>query len=105
MASGLGCRIMFHGHPATMERIKAELKKYAPIEASFYETDGGNDLKRLSKIIKEDHLLIVVSARKGSISYRPSLDHVFVQLQRDYQNTSIMLIYPSGYKVEGGETH
>ena len=105
MASGLGCRIMYHGHPDTMVRIKAELKKHAPIEAAFFETDGGNDLKRLSKIIHADHLLIIVSARRGSISFRPSLDHIFTQLQRDYQDTSIMLIYPSGYKVEGGETH
>ena len=105
MASGLGCRIMYHGHPDTMARIKAELKNYAPIEAAFFETDGGNDLKRLSKIIHDDHLLIIVSARRGSISFRPSLDHIFTQLQRDYQDTPIMLIYPSGYKVEGGETH
>ena len=105
MANGLGCRMMYHGHPDTMAKIKAELKKYAPIAADFFETDGGNDLKRLAKIIKKDHLLIVVSARRGSISFRPSLDHVFVQLQRDYQETSVLLIYPSGYKVEGGETH
>jgi Kef-type K+ transport system membrane component KefB len=105
MASGLGCRIMYHGHPDTTAKIKLELKKHAPIDASFFETDGGNDLKRLAQVIKKDHLLIIVSARKGSISFRPSLDHIFVQLQRDYQDTSIMLIYPSGYKVEGGETH
>lgn len=105
MASGLDCRIMYHGHPSTMERIKEQLKDCPPVNAQFFETDGGNDLKRLSKIIKEDHLLIIVSARRGSISFRPSLDHVFVQLQRDYQNTSVLLIYPNGYKVEGGETH
>lgn len=105
MASGLGCRIMYHGHPDTMERIKLELKKHAPVDASFFDTDGGNDLKRLAQVIHSDHLLVIVSARKGSISYRPSLDHIFVQLQRDYQDTSILLIYPSGYKVEGGETH
>ena len=105
MASGLGCRIMFHGHPDTLVKIKDELKNHAPIEASFYETDGGNDLKRLAQVIHKDHLLIIVSARKGSISFRPSLDHIFVQLQRDYQETSFLLIYPSGYKVEGGETH
>ena len=105
MASGLGCRIMYHGHPDTMERIKLELKKHAPVDASFFDTDGGNDLKRLAQVIHSDHLLVIVSARKGSISYRPSLDHIFVQLQRDYQDTPIMLIYPSGYKVEGGETH
>ena len=105
MASGLGCRIAYHGHTDTMAKIKLELKKHAPIDASFFETDGGNDLKRLAQVIKKDHLLIIVSARKGSISFRPSLDHIFVQLQRDYQDTPIMLIYPSGYKVEGGETH
>lgn len=105
MASGLDCKIMYHGHPDTMARIKEELKKHEPIETHFFETDGGNDLKRLSKIIHKDHLLIIVSARRGSISFRPSLDHIFVQLQRDYQDTSVLLIYPSGYKVEGGETH
>ena len=105
MASGLGCRIMFHGHPDTLVKIKDELKNHAPIDASFYDTDGGNDLKRLAQVIHKDHLLIIVSARKGSISFRPSLDHIFVQLQRDYQETSFLLIYPSGYKVEGGETH
>ena len=105
MSSGLGCKIMYHGHTDTLARIKAELTKHAPIAASFFETDGGNDLKRLAQVIHKDHLLIIVSARKGSISYRPSLDHIFVQLQRDYQDTSILLIYPSGYKVEGGETH
>lgn len=105
MASGLGCRIMYHGHPDTMEKIKKMLKGLAPVEAQFLPTDGGNDLKRLSRIINDDHLLIIVSARRGSISFRPSLDHVFTQLQRDYQNTSVLLIYPNGYKIEGGETH
>ena len=105
MSSGLGCKIMYHGHPDTLARIREELKNHAPIAASFFETDGGNDLKRLAQVVHKDHLLIIVSARKGSISFRPSLDHIFVQLQRDYQDTSILLIYPSGYKVEGGETH
>ena len=105
MSSGLGCKIMYHGHPDTLARIKEELKIHEPIAATFFETDGGNDLKRLAQVIHKDHLLIIVSARKGSISFRPSLDHIFVQLQRDYQDTPIMLIYPSGYKVEGGETH
>lgn len=72
-----------------------------PVNSEFYETDGGNDLKRLSSIIADDHLLIIVSARRGSISFRPSLDHVFVQLQRDYRETSVLLIYPNGYTIDG----
>lgn len=105
MASGLDRKIMYHGHPDTMSKIQQMLNNYDPIDAQFFETDGGNDLKRLASIIHDDHLLIIVSARRGSISFRPSHDHIFVQLQRDYQNTSVLLIYPGAYKVEGGETH
>lgn len=105
MASGLDCKIMYHGHPDTMSKIQQMLNNYDPIDAQFFETDGGNDLKRLASIIHDDHLLIIVSARRGSISFRPSHDHIFVQLQRDYQNTSVLLIYSGAYKVEGGETH
>ena len=100
MASGLGCKVNYHGHPDTMALIEQYIKSNATIEAEFFPTDGGNDLKRLAKIIRNDHLLVIVSARKGSISFRPSLDHVFTQLQRDYQETSVLLIYPNGYSVD-----
>ena len=102
MAVGLDCKIIYHGHIDTMAHIKNKLKHDAvPINCEYCETDGGNDLKRLSSIIADDHLLIIVSARRGSISFRPSLDHVFVQLQRDYRETSVLLIYPNGYTVDG----
>lgn len=100
MAAGLGCKVYYHGHPDTMALIEKFIKVHGHIEAEFYATDGGNDLKRLSKIINHDHLLVIVSARRGSISFRPSLDHVFTQLQRDYQETSVLLIYPNGYSVD-----
>ncbi len=101
MAVGLGCKVIYHGHPASIEQIKKRHRGISGVNAEFCETDGGNDLKRLSQIIADDHLLIIVSARRGSISFRPSLDHVFVQLQRDYRETSIMLIYPNGYTLDG----
>ena len=101
MAAVLGCKVMYHGHPDSLAHIKCRHKKISGVNAEFYETDGGNDLKRLSQIIADDHLLVVVSARRGSISFRPSLDHVFVQLQRDYRETSVLLIYPNGYTIDG----
>ncbi len=100
MAGGLGCKVSYHGHPDTMALVQQKISKYGRVVAEYSPTDGGNDLKRLSKIIKPDHLLVIVSARKGSISFRPSLDHVFTQLQRDYQDTSVLLIYPSGYTAD-----
>lgn len=101
MAAALACKVSYHGHPDTMSHIEKYLRLQSGVQAEFYATDGGNDLKRLSQIIHDDHLLVVVSARRGSISFRPSLDHIFTQLQRDYKNTSVLLIYPNGYSVDG----
>lgn len=98
MAGNLGCKVFYHGHPDTMRHVQRYLNSYARgVQAEFCATDGGNDLKRLSQIIHKDHLLVIVSARRGSISFRPSLDHIFTQLQRDYSETSVLLIYPNGY--------
>ncbi len=98
MAGSLGCKVFYHGHPDTMRHVERYLKNRARgVQAEFCATDGGNDLKRLSQVIHKDHLLVIVSARRGSISFRPSLDHIFTQLQRDYSETSVLLIYPNGY--------
>lgn len=101
VASGLNCRIMYHGHPDTMQLIREFLSEKARgVAAEFYPTDGGNDLKRMAQFVRDDHLLVIVSARRGSISFRPSLDHVFTQLQRDYRETSVLLVYPNGYSAD-----
>lgn len=105
LATGLDCLIKYHGHIDTMRLIQKHHKDTkSRIRAEFYETDGGNDLKRISQLVKPDHLLIVVSARRGSISFRPSLDHIFTQIQRNYVGRSILLIYPNGYSIDSDTT-
>ena len=42
-------------------------------------------------------MLIVVLARRGSISFRPSLDHIPQQVKKHYMRTSVMLIFPDIY--------
>ncbi|MBE6268891.1 MAG: cation:proton antiporter [Bacteroidales bacterium] len=105
LAAGLDCRIKYHGHIDTMTLIQKHLKENkSRTRAEYFETDGGNDLKRISEFVHEDHLLIVVSARRGSISFRPSLDHIFTQIQRNYTGRSILLIYPNGYSIDSDMT-
>ncbi len=42
-------------------------------------------------------MLVVVLARRGSISFRPSFDHIHRQIKKYYMNTGLMLIFPDVY--------
>ena len=98
LTEGLGCRIDYHGHPKTLKHISKYLqKKHPSIRAEYHETDGGNELKRLSQIIREDHLLVVVCARRGSISFRPSFEHIPHQIKKYYMKNSLLLVFPDTY--------
>ncbi len=98
LAVGLGCRIVYYAHPDTIRILQRYLETYhASIRAEYIRTDGGNELKRISREVREDHMLVVVLARRGSISFRPSFDHIPRQIKKYYMNTGLMLIFPDVY--------
>ncbi len=98
LAVSIGCRITYHAHPDTIRILQRYLEtNHKSIRAEYIQTDGGNELKKMSHEIKEDHLLVVVLARRGSISFRPSFDHIPRQINKYYMNTGLMLIFPDVY--------
>lgn len=98
MGERVGCRICFHGHIRTLDRIREMLTAEHPnVRAEFLETDGGNELKRLSSEIRPDHLLVIIMARHGSVSFRPSLEHIPHQIKRYYTDTNFIVLFPDGY--------
>ena len=59
-----------------------------------------NELPQLAAKIKDDHMFVVVTARKGTISYKNALEHLPEEISRYFNGKSIMIIYPDQY----GET-
>jgi len=47
--------------------------------------------------VNEDHLFVVITARKGTISYQPSFDGLPEQLNRFFRSNSLMVIFPDQY--------
>ena len=98
MAGILGCRIIFHAHSRTWNVLSSYLNSYFPkIRAEYVPSIGQNELKRMSKEVNDDHLLVVVSARKGSISYRPTFEHIPEVIDEYYPQVSLMMIFPDEY--------
>ena len=56
-----------------------------------------NELPRLCGEIKEDHLFVVVTARKGTVSYKHAFEKLAPELQQFYKYPNLMVIYPDQY--------
>ena len=59
--------------------------------------DSWDDLLLLSADVNYDHLLVVVSARRGSISYTTAFDRLPSQISHYFSNNSLMLLYPDQF--------
>jgi hypothetical protein len=56
-----------------------------------------NELPKLASEIREDHLFVVVTARKGTISYKTALERLPDELQRHFSGKNLMIIFPDQF--------
>ena len=91
----LGCRVHFWAHPDTILRISGYMEKFhSSVRVEFSTMDDWDDLLMMSSKVAYDHLTVIVSARKGAISYQPSFEELPNQITKYFSNSSLMLIYP-----------
>ena len=91
----LGCRVHFWVHPDTELRIRGYLNKYHDsVRAEFSTMDDWDELLLMSGKVAYDHLVVIVCARKGAISYHPLFEELPDQIAKYFSNNSLMLIYP-----------
>ena len=91
----LGCRVHFWAHPDTIQRISGYMEKFhSSVRVEFSTMDDWDDLLMMSSKVAYDHLTVIVSARKGAISYQPSFEELPDQITKYFSNSSLMLIYP-----------
>ena len=60
----------------------------------FSRLDDWGDLLILTGQVNYDHLLVVISARRGSISYDSSFEKLPAQLSKYFSNNSLIVLYP-----------
>ena len=91
----LGCRVHFWAHPDTIQRINGYVERFhSNLRVEFSVMDDWDDLLMISNKVAYEHLMVIVSARKGAISYQPSFEELPDQITRYFSNSSLMLIYP-----------
>jgi len=96
-----GARLQVCGTPETQKAMQAELKKVrGSVDASYKQFEDVEDFLVLSRDITQDDLIVVVSARKGTLSYHSYMDSIPGKLMKHFSNNNFILLYPAQTQVE-----
>ena len=98
LAGQLDCRIQFHGRQESLELIAEYINNRHPnVRAEYTQMNHWNELPQLASDISGDHLFVVVTARKGTISYKTALERLPDELQKHFSGKNLMIIFPDQF--------
>ncbi|ATL49572.1 sodium:proton antiporter [Chitinophaga caeni] len=100
-----GAKLQVYSSIRTKSAIEDLLssKKNNSIDIQFNSLDDIEDFLILSRKISSNDLLVIVSARKGTLSYQPFLDSMPSKLSRHFKENNVILIYPEQTEVKFSE--
>ena len=103
LAKQIGARLVIHCPEKTKVAVETFLQ-YAKISMEItFKPIGATELEdfqALSKEVSSGDLLVVVSARKGTLSYTAFQEHIPARLGRYFRDTNIILVFPEQIEME-----
>ena len=98
MVTRLGCRILFHGREESLSLIRTFLgNRFPSIRADYAIMQHWNDFKSLAAQVEEHQMLVVVTARPGTVSYKSAMERLPDELTTYYKYKNVMIIFPDQY--------
>jgi len=93
IARNTGSKLVFYSTEQTLNYIKAINTKH-PIECEFREFSEWDDFLILSRDVKHDDNLILILSRKDRPSYHSNMLRIPVYLNKYFQATNFILVFP-----------
>ena len=98
MAGNLDCRIQFHGREESLTLIREYVRNRHPnVRMELTPMGHWNELPELAAAINEDHMFVVVTARKGTVSYKNALERLPDEINRYFSGKTLMIVFPDQY--------
>ncbi|MFM9952109.1 MAG: cation:proton antiporter [Saprospiraceae bacterium] len=95
LAKETSSEMHLHTTPKTFEAIRRYFaKNRILVSKKFHHFEDWEDFLILAKSVSRDDLLVVVCARKGSISYNSYLDEIPGKLPKYFKENNFMVIFP-----------
>jgi Kef-type K+ transport system membrane component KefB len=100
LSQELSIPIVHFGGMSTQDSIRDKIKlKHLSTSISFKVLNNLEDLLDSSADIKDDDLLVLVSARKYSVSYLNFLDNIPNKLEKSFTNNNKIVVYPQQHSL------
>jgi len=104
MAGNLDCCIQFHGRTETLALINEYIQnRHHEVRADYALMNHWNEMPQLAAQISNDHMLVVITARKGTVSYKTALERLPEEITRFFSGTNLMIIFPDQYGDSSGD--
>lgn len=95
MSEDLGCRMEVHCTKDTRKLIEPYMnERHASVRLSFEEMASWDEFPKLAEAINHDHLLAVITARHGAISYQKAFSRLERTLEQEFNHTNLLIVYP-----------
>ncbi|MBD5310384.1 MAG: cation:proton antiporter [Bacteroides sp.] len=98
LATQLAVKVIFISYPATASFIRNVLEdEHFSIRHEYRELTSWDDFILLTADIGEEDLLMVVGARKGSISYSSDFESLPAYIGKNFARHNLVVIYPEQF--------
>lgn len=99
-----GARIMVCSCAPTQKAFEKELSKNRITAEVFYKSlDGIENYFMVADDFRSNDLIVVVGARKGTVSYQSYMETIPSRLVRQFDRNNLMLLYPEQRQAETPE--
>lgn len=100
LAAELGISIGFYCSLETKKAIE-QIKslKVGTRKVFFVEFLAWENILALSNNITKDDILVLISARKGSVSYISTLEHLPARIEKQFEHYSRIILFPQQHQV------
>ena len=95
LGSNLECHTEFYGREDVLSLIEQYVRnKHQQMRVSFTTMVHWAEMPNIAATVADDQLFIIVTARKGTVSFKNALERLPDEIQRHFSGKNIMIIFP-----------
>ncbi|MBO7645927.1 MAG: cation:proton antiporter [Prevotella sp.] len=98
LAKALECRIVFHATLTTLSLLRQYVENRHPnVRGEYTEMAKWIGMPDVAENTPDDNMLVVITARQGTVSYKNALDKLPEEITEHYHGKNLMIIFPDQY--------